>query len=357
MTEFDQKEAAIGVVEVQYELERSRREVKELSHLLKEQKKLQARVERELGILESVGHRSEPPKWLTKSAPAKKKGKHRATPWFMLSDLHLDEVVRHEELGGVNAFNRQIAELRLEKLVNNAVGVARDYWTGLSYDGIVVPFGGDNFSGDIHDELTQTNEDTMIGSVDYWIDPLAAALLHLADEFGKVHVPVVTGNHGRTTRKPHAKHRARSNWDWMIGRALQRAFKSDPRVTFDIPEDPDCRIAIYGQHVLLTHGDQTTGGSGIGGIWPPIMRLKARKAQRYAAVGQPFDLLIMGHWHQLVFGPDFIINGSLKGYDEYAASHNFGFEPPQQGMWLMTPEHGITWRAPVLCQDREKEAW
>jgi hypothetical protein len=65
----------------------------------------------------------------------------------------------------------------------------------------------------------------------------------------------------------------------------------------------------------------------------------------------------MGHWHQLVYGPSFVVNGSLKGYDEYAAVSNFPFEPPQQACWLMTPEHGKTWTAPVLSVDRKKEQW
>jgi hypothetical protein len=134
-------------------------------------------------------------------------------------------------------------------------------------------------------------------------------------------------------------------------------FRSDGRVTFDIPDAPDALVKSYGQTVLVTHGDQTSGGAGIGGIWPPIMRLDARKSQRQAAVDQPYDLMVMGHWHQLVFGPKFIVNGSLKGYDEYAYTSNFGFEVPQQALWLMTPENGITWRAPVLCQDREAEGW
>jgi hypothetical protein len=99
------------------------------------------------------------------------------------------------------------------------------------------------------------------------------------------------------------------------------------------------------------------GGSGIGGIWPPIMRLDARKRQRQAAVGQPYDLLALGHWHTLTLGPSWIVNGSLVGYDEYAYVSNFGFEPPAQALWLMTPEHGKTFTAPVLPCHREKEGW
>jgi hypothetical protein len=197
----------------------------------------------------------------------------------------------------------------------------------------------------------------MLGSIDFWLDHVAAGIALLADEFGKVHIPVVVGNHGRTTRKPRMKFRARSNFDWFFAKALQRIFAQDKRVTFDISESADCLTDCYGLKVMLTHGDQATGGSGIGGIWPPIMRLNARKRQRQEAVGRGYDLLIMGHWHSLVFGPDFIVNGSLKGQDEYAFIGNFGFEPPRQASWLMVPEHGVTWTAPIFSQDRKAEGW
>jgi hypothetical protein len=334
---------------------KTKRQLDEARHTLKERDATIDRLSRELGVLERVGHRTAPPAWLT--AVPKSARKHHATPWLMLSDLHLDEVVLAAELHGINAYDRSIALQRLDRVFNGAVGITRDYWSGVTYDGIVCILGGDIFSGNIHDELKETNADTMLGSVDFWIDPLAAGIAMLADTFGKVHVPVVVGNHGRTTRKPRAKQRARDNFDWFIGRALQRLFKSDPRITFEIPDSADALVKAYDKTVLVTHGDQTSGGAGIGGIWPPIMRLDARKSQRQAAVNMPYDLMVMGHWHQLVFGPKFIINGSLKGYDEYAMVSNFGYEVPQQALWLMTPEHGITWRAPVLCQDRALEGW
>ena len=329
--------------------------VKGLRHALKEADKRAERLERELGVLSKVGQRSTPPNWL--KSPPKRTKQHHATPWLMLSDLHLDEVVRPEEISFVNAYNRDIARLRLENTVQRFVKVTRDYWTGLTYDGAVVALGGDIFSGDIHEELSETNEDTMLGSLDYWIDHLGAAIAMVADEFGHVHVPVVVGNHGRTTRKPRAKLRARDNFDWFLGRALQRMFRDNPRVTFDVSDNADCPIPSYDRTVMLTHGDQARGGGGIGGIWPPIMRLDARKRARYDAVDQGYDLLVMGHWHQLVYGKNFIVNGSMKGYDEYAHMNSFEFEPAQQAAWLMTPEHGKTWTAPILSGDRKTEGW
>jgi hypothetical protein len=313
-----------------------------------------ARLERELGILAKIGERSAPPTWMTRVS---KRQAHNATAWLMLSDLHLDEVVEPDQVMFTNAYNRDIAVGRLERTFQNFVKVTRDNWTSINYDGAVICLGGDLFSGDIHEELKETNEDTILGSLDFWLDHLGAGLSMIADEFGAVHVPVVVGNHGRMTRKPRAKFRARSNFDWFMGRALQRMFASDPRVTFDVSEAADTLITSYGSRVMLTHGDQASGGAGIGGIWPPIMRLDARKRQRQGSVGLGYDLLVLGHWHSLTIGKGWIVNGSLKGQDEYGFIENFGFEQPQQACWIMTPEHGMTWTAPIFSQDRKAEGW
>ena len=315
------------------------------------------RVERELELMIGLGTRAstEPPAWLRK---APRSGtKHHGTPWLLLSDLHLDEVVNPAEMMGVNAYNRKIAEQRMAATFESTVKITQDYWAGINYDGIVVPLMGDLYSGDIHEELAETNEDSILGSILHWSDHLAAGLLLLADTFGHVHVPVVVGNHGRQSRKPRAKFRARTNYDWLTGHLLARQFKGDKRVTFDVSESADCLVQSYGHKVMVTHGDQANGGNGIGGAFMPIMRLDAKKRQRQAAVHQSYDLMVLGHWHTLMFGPNFVVNGSLKGYDEYAAVSNFGFEEPAQALFLMTPEHGKSWTAPILPMNRKREGW
>ncbi len=64
----------------------------------------------------------------------------------------------------------------------------------------------------------------------------------------------------------------------------------------------------------------------------------------------------MGHFHQLMYLQGIIMNGSLKGYDEYAYTNNFGFERPQQALWITTPERGVTTKMEVHC-DLDSEPW
>ena len=294
-----------------------------------------------------------PPTWLSPKNPSKS----AATLVVMLSDTHFDEVVVPAEMDGLNAYNREIATMRLKKWSQNVTKMSRHYLSGVTYDGCVLILGGDIFSGDIHEELAQTNEDSILGSLIYWSEQLCAAIDLLAEEFGKVHIASVVGNHGRMSRKPRMKLRVRTNFDWLVSKMIERHYEGDKRVTFQIPESADCLINIYGYGHLITHGDQVSGGGGIGGIYPPIMRLRARKAQRYLATGANFRTLWMGHWHQYISTPSLIINGSLKGYDEYAMISNFGYEVPQQAMAIITPSHNVTIQAPIFVGDRVKEGW
>ena len=111
------------------------------------------RLETEVGALGKVYEEAlilQPePDWLRKS-----KGKaeaHRATLVAFLSDLHAGEVVRPEEMGGYNAFNLNIADLRLQRFFEKTIDLARTYFAGVTYDGIVLALGGDLVSGDIHE--------------------------------------------------------------------------------------------------------------------------------------------------------------------------------------------------------------
>jgi hypothetical protein len=61
----------------------------------------------------------------------------------------------------------------------------------------------------------------------------------LAEEFGKVFVPCVSGNHGRNTHKIQNKNRNFTNFDWLLYQFLNKRFENDKRVTFFIPEGSD----------------------------------------------------------------------------------------------------------------------
>ncbi len=290
----------------------------------------------------------DPPKWLT----PKQTKRSAATIVAMLSDCHFDEVIKFEE-NGLNKYDRRIGELRLRQFAEKVVELSRDYVAGVEIEGLVLALGGDLVSGTIHD-LAQHNETPYAPvTVAHWAAQVAGCVDFLAEHFPKVHVVSVVGNHGRLTIKPRTAGRARDSWDWLLVHSAQQVSGAG-NVTWQIPESHDCLFSVYSTRFLLTHGDSAKGGGGVGGIWPPIKRLQYR-----LQVNKPHDILMMGHWHQLVMAASagLVVNGSLKGFDSYAAIAGFAAEVPQQAFMVVTPKHGVSIQAPIHVLDRKKEKW
>lgn len=295
-----------------------------------------------------------PPKWVL--TPRKASGRVGIIT-AQLTDTHFDEIVKPEEVGYINAYNREIAEKRLQRFVEKTIVLARDFVSGVDIEGLFIPATGDLLSGDIHAELKESNEDLLYASADHWINQLIAAIKIFADEFGKVHIAAVVGNHGRSTTKPVFKGRAKSNIEWLMWRQIARYFEADERVTVQVSDSMDLTVPVYSTNYLLTHGDQFRGGSGISGAMAPLMLGQHRKSVRQMATDEPMDIMVMGHFHQYLNLPGLIVGGSMKGLDEFAFGHNFRPEPAQQAFWVTSPEHGPTIHAPIHVQNRKDEGW
>lgn len=316
---------------------------------LEEQSLSDARVQQQIGV--ATAKQIVVPEWLIR------KDKFRdlaGVPVLFASDWHFGEVVRGAEIGGVNEYNITIAKARARTMVQTFVRLLKKHILHSSYPGCVFILGGDMMSGDIHEELVETNEMEMMPCLLELVPLLAWCIETLADEFGKVFVPCVTGNHGRTSRKPRMKRRNHTNYDWLCYQLLVNHFAKDKRISFLIPEGPDAYFKIYDTRFLLTHGDQFRGGDGFAGAIVPIARGDKRKRARNSQTNRSYDVAVMGHWHQYVHTGDFVVNGSLKGLDEYAYAGNFGFELAAQAAWLVHPDHGITFRFPVYVQAKDE---
>ena len=287
----------------------------------------------------------EPPSWLLE---APKTSHVTGVPTIFASDWHWGEVVDTRQINNVNSYDIAIAQKRAKMLISTAISILKTRFANPQYPGVVFALGGDMVSGDIHEELSVTNDTEIMPAVlDLW-GVLAWCIETLANEFGNVFVPCVTGNHGRNTHKIRAKGRNFTSFDWLVYQFLAKRFEADDRVRFLIPEGSDAYYQIYGHRYLLTHGDQFRGGDGMIGALGPIIRGDHRKRSRNAQIDFEYDTMLLGHWHQLIQLQRLIVNGSLKGYDEYAYQANFPFEPPRQALWITHPEHGITFSAPIL---------
>lgn len=298
-------------------------------------------------IHETKSYDPKPPKWVVSG---RAEVGTTGTPILFASDWHWDEVVSAAEMNGINAFNPDIQRRRAHTFFTSAVKLLTVHMAKPSYDKLIVPLGGDMISGSIHEELAETNAAGPSESIVDLADHLIAGFELLLKSFPHIYVPCVVGNHGRLTKKPRFKGRPHDNFEWILYHMVARYFAGREGIHFEISNSMDLPFNVYNTRFLLNHGDQFRGGGGISGFFSPIMRGDAKKRKAAMATHRSYDHLLIGHWHQWQELPGITVNGSLKGFDEYAYGNNFDFQIPIQALFVVHPENGITARWPILLE-------
>jgi len=295
-----------------------------------------------------------PPEWCLKIK--RESGGGEGVPQILISDVHFGEVVRPDQVNNCNEYNIDVARQRLARLTERVVYLAKYLNPPKKpFPGIVAGFAGDMISGDIHDELKETNEIPLMPALLELFDLLVAMLNCWADEFGRVFVPWVIGNHARNTQRIRYKDSVYSNFDWLLGSLLERHFRGDKRFQFMVPNSLDAYYSVYGIRYRMTHGHTlgTFGGDGLIGFLGPVLRGDFKVRRQASSQGEPYDILAMGHFHEYCPLQDrgVLVNGSVIGYGEFAQGRRFAVDPPKQAFWFTHPEHGVIVSKPILLSE------
>ena len=134
---------------------------------------------------------------------------------LLLSDPHIGEVVNPDEMAGINEYNFDIYKQRMDFLGSNVINITKGKLVGYNFETLNVAMLGDMVTGQIHDELVETAEGTIIEWCIGGALVMAQFYLDLAQHFKHIQVHCVVGNHGRMHKKPRFKHRY-VNWDYMF---------------------------------------------------------------------------------------------------------------------------------------------
>ncbi len=295
-----------------------------------------------------------PPVW---SVPAQK-NTFRVAGLLHISDLHVGEVVRSDEISGANEYNPDIFTRRIRRLFSAAIEILPRWAADSTMAGVVVAVNGDLVSGDIHDELRRTNAMPAFEQVNLAADELAAGIAKMADAFGHAWVTFTPGNHGRTTEKTHAKRTSALSFDMLVGEMIRRHFINDERVTVLLADGPDLEYPLFGWQVFQSHGDAlgTGGGKGFAGPVLPIARgAKSVEWQAYR-LHKRHDIILTAHYHTSSNPARGVLaNGSVVGFNEYANRIRAGIEPPQQWLALVHERWGIRERCEIQLEDARIE--
>lgn len=257
------------------------------------------------------------------------------------SDWHVEETVAPGAVNGLNEFNLDIADARIEKFFRSVVRLTEIERAGAKVDTLVLAMLGDMMTGYIHEELQESNGLSPTQTVLWLIQRIKRGMEYLRKQGGysRIIVPCSYGNHGRTTKKPRNSTGAANSYEWMMYHVLADAC---PFAEWQIADGYHNFLEIYGKVIRIHHGDNIAYQGGVGGI--TISVEKAIAAWNKARVA---DLDIFGHHHTQQQNPRWIANGSLIGYGAYSLAIKAPFEPPQQTFFLWDSKRGRTITAPI----------
>jgi len=275
---------------------------------------------------------------------------HRAG--LLISDFHYGEVVDYEQTGGLGHYSPEIASKRLHLLTKKVIELTEIRRNGLSIPDIDIMLMGDIVSGNIHEELAETNAVNILDQTTESAYLLAQSVGMIAQHFNHVRVFGVPGNHGRMTKKPTFKDRYVS-WDYICYQLMSLFLKEHKNIEFNLTKSFFQPVEMLNTKVLILHGDGIRGSLGIPfyGIERAVQRLRQILDLKH----ERFDKIILAHFHDPVDSERYIVNGAIKSQDEYAITNLFGANNPSQTLFYVNENHGIVSTEKIYLQDADED--
>ena len=266
---------------------------------------------------------------------------------LMLSDIQHGEVVRLDEMDGLNRFDAALSRVRVGRFFATAADLMTAHWQGRPPAEIVLACLGDNISGHLHEELMATDDLVVPHQVRDVGEIIAGGVVHLATTVGvPIRVFSIPGNHGRDTHKPWAKRRAASSWDLLATDFAEMAVRGAGvgGVEWRKSASPDAYFSVFDWRFLANHGDTMGGrGGGTGFIGPSATIVKGHRKLVDVShrTRRPVHYCLTGHYHTTVKTPFGFANGSVAGYNEYARDLRADPEVAQQNMITVHRRKGV----------------
>jgi hypothetical protein len=277
---------------------------------------------------------------------------HEAAAVVAWSDWHVEEPIEPEKVNDLNEYSMEIAEERIQKLVEGVIWNLRLYEGQVDITTLVIWLGGDFMSGYIHEELVETNAMSPIETVLWLRDRLIWAIdriVEYATDAGvieRILLPCSHGNHGRATERMRISTGAENSYEWLLYQLLSRHYQDHELVEVHAPKGDLLYLRVFDWTIRFTHGDKIRYQGGVGGLSIPL-----NKAIDAWNAGKHADVTVIGHWHQYTPGRHAVVNGSLCGYGPYALSVKARYEPPQQAFFLVDAKRGMRGHTPLWVTD------
>lgn len=273
--------------------------------------------------------------------------KGEATALALYGDAHCEEIVEAESINNFNAYNPDIFIKRNDNFFKNLLKIINNERRAINIPNLVLDVKGDNISGYIHEELLETNAMSPLQAAAFFKDNFIEGLKFLSEygKFKQIKVVFNVGNHGRTSKRKKFKTGYVNNYEWLMYKSIVEIFEKYltgySNISFVMPNGFAVIYNIYDKRIRSCHGDHFNYRGGVGGVEIPLMTWLYKQNSNLDC-----DLTTMGHWHRNMDGghAKYLINGAIKGYDEFAYELGFKYQVPMQQLQLIdsNPNRGLT---------------
>lgn len=153
---------------------------------------------------------------------------------------------------------------------------------------------GDNMQGTANYDNQRWDADRPSIDQAEWLTKIYVGnVIACLQHFDHVVINGMPGNHGKITK--NSTDPDYSNWETVVLRSLQWAFRTHNRVTFNLTDDWYQIIEANGQKFMLTHGHAMHGAGNYDNVVSTI--------RKWQDTLEYFDYVVLGHFHRLAMLP------------------------------------------------------
>jgi hypothetical protein len=262
------------------------------------------------------------------------------------SDWHVGKKIERKTTNGLNEYNPDIAKERSEMVTRNMLKLVKKERQDLKIQNLVINLGGDAIENFLHEHNPQQNYFSPLEEVRYAKLLIGNALKTIAEngDFKKIVLLCNRGNHPRMTKRMSADVDYKMNLEAMMYWMLADNF-NDPMFEWHIPQSDIGYYQCGDKMIRYFHGHQVGFAGGVGGMTIPMNKKIMNWDKSIKAHWN-----LCSHWHTFSMPTKNVsINGATCGFDGFAQSCGFEYEPPVQAFQLLDKKHGFTGRFPILA--------
>jgi hypothetical protein len=260
----------------------------------------------------------------------------------LASDWHYEEEIIPETVNMMNSFDLSIADRRISNFFSNTVKLLHKEQKDSKIETMILALLGDFVTGNIHEDNVESSQ-LGVGEALWAVKQrIHSGIKYILDNTNvNLIVPCHSGNHGRHTKKQRIANEMNNSLEWLMYKSLEEVWANHKRVKFIVPNSYHSYIEVFprtanseGFIIRFHHGHMVKYGGGVGGLTIPMNKAIGQWNRNRTA-----NLDCCGHFHQYMYGGNFMINSSLIGYSPYAISVKGAYEKPSQSFFLVNGKH------------------